>query len=77
MLTGRYEGFSNLRQRGGLSGFPNPQESEHDIFKTGHSSTSISSALGLAYANSIAGKDSTTVAVIGDGSMTVDLLMRG
>ena len=78
MLTGRYDKFFTLRQAGGLSGFPNPQESEHDIFKTGHSSTSISSALGLAYAKSLSGdSDSSVVAVIGDGSMTGGLAYEG
>lgn len=78
MLTGRYDKFFTLRQKDGLSGFPNPQESEHDIFKTGHSSTSISSALGLAYAKSLSGdNDSSVVAVIGDGSMTGGLAYEG
>lgn len=78
MLTGRYSRFSTLRQKDGLSGFPNPEESEHDIFKTGHSSTSISSALGLVYAKSLLGDDnSSVVAVIGDGSMTGGLAYEG
>lgn len=78
MLTGRYGAFSALRKKDGISGFPNPDESVHDHFKTGHSSTSISSALGLAYANSINGnKDATAVAVIGDGSMTGGLAYEG
>ncbi len=78
MLTGRYKDFSSLRKKGGLSGFPNPEESCHDIFKTGHSSTSISSALGLASAMSIDGDDdSSAVAVIGDGSMTGGLAYEG
>lgn len=78
MLTGRYNKFSTLRQKDGLSGFPNPEESEHDIFKTGHSSTSISSALGLAYAKSLSGDTaSSVVAVIGDGSMTGGLAYEG
>lgn len=78
MLTGRYDKFSTLRKKDGLSGFPNPDESEHDIFKSGHSSTSISSALGLVYANSInKNNDATVVAVIGDGSMTGGLAYEG
>lgn len=78
MLTGRYKSFSTLRQKNGLSGFPNPEESEHDIFKTGHSSTSISSALGLACAKSLSGdNESSVVAVIGDGSMTGGLAYEG
>jgi len=77
MLTGRFKEFSTLRQKNGLSGFPNPEESGHDIFKTGHSSTSISSALGLACAMSLNGNDCTSVAVIGDGSMTGGLAYEG
>ncbi len=78
MLTGRFEKFSTLRKKDGLSGFPNPEESEHDIFKSGHSSTSISMALGLAYANSLAkNNESTVVSVIGDGSMTGGLAYEG
>ncbi len=77
MLTGRFDRFSTLRQEEGLSGFPNPEESEHDIFKTGHSSTSISSALGLAYAKRLSGDDSSVVAVIGDGSMTGGMAYEG
>ena len=78
MLTGRYKNFSTLRKMNGLSGFPNPEESEHDIFKTGHSSTSISSALGIAYSLSLDGNnDSVVVAVIGDGSMTGGLAFEG
>ena len=78
MITGRYRDFYGLRKKGGISGFPNPEESKHDIFKTGHSSTSISSALGLAYANSLKGNgESTAVAVIGDGSMTGGLAYEG
>ncbi len=77
ILTGRYEEFKSLRKKDGISGFPNPDESVHDIFKSGHSSTSISAALGLASANSINNVDSTTVAVIGDGSMTGGLAYEG
>ena len=77
MLTGRYDKFSSLRKKDGLSGFPSFEESKHDIFKTGHSSTSISSALGLSYANSILNRDFSTVAVIGDGSMTGGLAYEG
>lgn len=78
ILTGRLKEFSTLRKQDGLSGFPNPVESEHDIFKTGHSSTSISSALGLASAMSLDDNDdSYAVAVIGDGSMTGGLAFEG
>ncbi len=77
MLTGRYKEFSSIRKLNGISGFPNPDESEHDIFKTGHSSTSISSALGIACGASINNDDSFSVAVIGDGSMTGGLAYEG
>lgn len=70
ILTGRQEGFSNLRKCGGMSGFPKLQESKHDCFGTGHSSTSISAALGMATARDLQGKDNSVIAVIGDGSLT-------
>ena len=70
ILTGRKDKFSTLRKLNGLSGFPKTRESKHDIFNTGHSSTSISTALGIATANKLAGKDDYTIAVIGDGAMT-------
>ena len=70
IVTGRREQFPTLRQYGGLSGFPKRSESEHDAFGTGHSSTSISAALGMAVARDLQGKDYNVVAVIGDGSMT-------
>ncbi len=70
LLTGRYEQFSSLRQEDGISGFCRPDESEHDIFYSGHSSTAVSSALGLSIANSIKNNDDTVIAVVGDGSMT-------
>jgi len=70
MLTGRRERFSTIRQYGGLSGYPDPSESPHDAFGTGHASTSISAALGMAVARDLAGEDYQVVAVIGDGAMT-------
>lgn len=70
ILTGRREQFSKLRKYSGLSGFPKHNESECDVFDTGHSSTSISAALGIATADKLNGKDSTIVAVIGDGALT-------
>ncbi|MDR2386742.1 MAG: 1-deoxy-D-xylulose-5-phosphate synthase [Deltaproteobacteria bacterium] len=70
LLTGRAELFSSLRQLGGLSGFPRREESPHDIFNTGHSSTSISAALGLAVARDQLEKNNSVVAVIGDGALT-------
>ena len=70
LLTGRRDGFDNLRKHGGMSGFPKRKESNCDAFDTGHSSTSISAALGLAKARDIQQKENTIVAVIGDGSLT-------
>ena len=70
IVTGRREKFATLRQYGGISAFPKCTESEHDAFGTGHSSTSISAALGMAVARDLQGADYDVVAVIGDGSMT-------
>ncbi len=69
ILTGRLEDFEKLRQKDGLSGFPKREESAYDAFNTGHSSTSISAALGLARAKRIQGDRSRTLALIGDGSI--------
>ena len=77
ILTGRKKGFDTLRKLNGLSGFPKTHESEHDIFDTGHSSTSISSALGIATANKLDGKPHYTIAVIGDGALTGGLAFEG
>lgn len=74
LLTGRYDKFDTLRQNGGLSGFPNPEESIHDVFAAGHSGTSVSAAYGLSVAETINNKKSFTVAVIGDGSFTGGLV---
>ena len=70
LLTGRWDQFQTLRQHEGLCGFPKPEESEHDSFLTGHSSTSISAALGLAQARDYNGDDYKVLAVIGDGALT-------
>ena len=70
ILTGRMGQFSTLRQEGGLSGFPKTSESEYDAFNTGHSSTSISAALGLARARDLKGQSYKVVALIGDGALT-------
>lgn len=69
MITGRADAFDNLRQYGGMSGFPKRAESEHDIVDTGHSSTSISFAVGLAEAMRRRGEEGKAIAVIGDGSI--------
>ena len=70
LLTGRREGFVELRKFGGMSGFPKTKESDCDCFNTGHSSTSISAGLGLVKARDLKGENNTVVAVIGDGSLT-------
>ncbi len=70
LLTGRKERFNTLRQYGGLSGFTSRDESPHDPFGTGHASTSISAAMGIAKARDLAGEDYHVVAVIGDGAAT-------
>lgn len=77
IITGRREQFPTLRQYGGLSGFPKRCESEHDAFGTGHSSTSISAALGMAVARDLQGEDYNVIAVIGDGSMTGGMAFEG
>lgn len=70
IVTGRLDRFNTLRQFQGLSGFPKPEESPFDAFGTGHSSTSISAAVGLAKARDLKGEKHKVIAVIGDGSMT-------
>lgn len=70
ILTGRKDGFKNLRKKDGLSGFPKRSESIYDCFQTGHSSTSISAALGMARARDIKKEKHNVIAVIGDGALT-------
>ena len=70
ILTGRADQFSTLRQNDGMSGFPKRSESEYDVYDTGHSSTSISAAMGLAVARDLKKSDEEVIAVIGDGAMT-------
>ncbi|MBD3670975.1 MAG: 1-deoxy-D-xylulose-5-phosphate synthase, partial [Gammaproteobacteria bacterium] len=73
ILTGRREAMTSLRQHGGLSGFPKRDESPYDTFGVGHSSTSISAALGMALAAQRQGVERKVVAVIGDGAMTAGM----
>ncbi len=73
ILTGRREAMQNLRKPNGIAGFPRRSESEYDTFGTGHSSTSISAALGMAVAAKEAGLDRRSVAIIGDGAMTAGM----
>ena len=77
ILTGRANAFSTLRQENGLSGFPKPSESPHDCFVTGHSSTAVSAAFGIAEAFRINGDPHYAVAVVGDGAMTGGMFYEG
>ena len=70
ILSGRKEGFGELRQYGGMSGFPKRKESPFDVFDTGHSSTSISAGLGMVQARDILGEAYRVISVIGDGALT-------
>lgn len=77
ILTGRKDGFEELRSYGGMSGFPKRRENECDCFDTGHSSTSISAGLGIVTANEIMGKKGTVVSVIGDGALSGGMAYEG
>ena len=77
ILTGRKELFKQNRTRDGISGFPKMEESPYDAFGVGHSSTSVSAALGLAEAAKMRGSDEKTVAFIGDGALTGGLAFEG
>lgn len=77
MLTGRLNKFDSLRNLGGLCGFPSREESKFDFFGTGHASTSIAAANGIAEGKKIIGDDSSTIAVIGDGALTGGLALEG
>ncbi len=78
ILTGRREAFHTLRRLGGISGFPNPEESEYDAFIAGHASNSISAAMGMSVASKLKGEtDRHVIAVIGDGAMTGGLAFEG
>jgi 1-deoxy-D-xylulose-5-phosphate synthase len=77
LLTGRRDRFHTLRTYGGISGFPKREESDYDTFNTGHSSTSISAALGISTAKSLKQEKNKVIAVIGDGSMTAGLAYEG
>lgn len=77
ILTGRREQFHTLRQHGGISGFPRREESIYDVFNVGHSSTSISAALGIAEARCLKGEKHKVIAVIGDGSLMAGIALEG
>jgi len=76
MLTGREGKLDSLRQYGGISGYPRQDESEHDAYGTGHASTGISAALGLARARDLKGEEGHVVVVVGDGALTGGLMGR-
>ncbi len=77
LLTGRREGFPGLRKLGGISGFPKPSESEHDIFVSGHGNTSLSVAIGLAQAKRLKQEPGKVIAVVGDGAFTGGMIYEG
>ena len=77
LLTGRQAGFSDLRQFGGISGFPKPEESESDAFVAGHASSSVSIALGMARARTLLEQDYKIVALLGDGAATGGMIYEG
>jgi 1-deoxy-D-xylulose-5-phosphate synthase len=77
LLTGRRKTFHTLRTHKGISGFPNREESEYDTFNTGHASTSISAALGMACSRDLKGENYRVIAVIGDGALTAGLALEG
>ncbi|MCL5256544.1 MAG: 1-deoxy-D-xylulose-5-phosphate synthase [Chloroflexi bacterium] len=77
LLTGRRSSFNTIRQHGGLSGFPSRNESVHDAFGSGHASTSVSAALGMAIARDLKGGQNRVIAVIGDGAMSGGMAFEG
>ncbi len=77
LVTGRREQFGTLRQKDGVSGFPDPDESPYDLFKVGHAGTAISTAMGMALGDKKAGNDRRTVAVVGDASIVNGLSLEG
>ena len=77
LLTGRKAGFARLRQRDGISGFPNPRESSHDAFVAGHGNTALSLAIGMAWAKKLKNEPGWVVAIIGDGAFTGGMVYEG
>ena len=76
LITGRFKQFRTLRKYDGISGFPKRTESVHDVFNTGHSSTSISAAVGFAQARDLKGEKNEVIAVIGDGALTGGMSLK-
>src|SRR5687767_15637861 len=77
MLTGRAEQFARLRKKGSVSGFPSPDESPYDLFAVGHAGTAISTAVGMARGDEIAGKHNHVVAIVGDASIVNGVALEG
>lgn len=77
LLTGRHNAFDTLRQAGGLSGFPSIEESPYDLFNVGHAGTAIATAVGMARADSIQGRDTRVIAVVGDASIVNGVAFEG
>ena len=76
LITGRYDEFHTIRTKGGLMGYPNPEESDYDLFMTGHAGASVSTAVGLRSGDQIMGRDNYSVAVIGDGAFPSGMVME-
>ena len=76
LITGRYDEFHSIRTKGGLMGYPNPHESDYDLFMTGHAGCSVSTAVGLRSGDKILGRDNYSVAVIGDGAFPSGIVME-
>ena len=77
LITGRNERFETLRQAGGISGFPNIDESEYDLFNVGHAGTAVATAVGMARADALLGRDNSVVAVVGDASIVNGVAFEG
>lgn len=76
LITGRFDEFHTIRTKGGLMGYPNPHESDYDLFMTGHAGCSVSTAVGLRSGDKILGRDNYSVAVIGDGAFPSGIVME-
>ncbi len=77
LLTGRREGFARLRMPGGISGFPSPAESKHDVMRAGHASNAISAAIGIAQAKKLKNEPGYVIAIVGDGALTGGMVYEG
>ncbi|MEK7731067.1 MAG: 1-deoxy-D-xylulose-5-phosphate synthase N-terminal domain-containing protein, partial [Planctomycetota bacterium] len=77
LLTGRHERFDTLRKAGGVSGFPDIHESDYDLFSVGHAGTAVATAVGMARADQILGRDNCVVALVGDASIVNGVAVEG